>query len=424
MKKCNKVSNVKQHKARKKTFESNQYWCIGYTEVLDSEELDHKTIVKARSAELAKQILVKKLNEKEDFVKVRSITISLIHSKWCINSLSRPLSISQWESIRAVSFPNDYDRIFNFTKPRTEDQSNRFNTSPYRDKPLTEERLTELRQQAKHLSNHYNKNSFKPLCPDLVKLCNNKHYIKKHKLKSGFASLNIPEHKEKEIEYLKEIMVEYGGNLQYITDSLNFPKGAMQRALKRFSEVDWKNDYPLTFVREIDRSYQQTEEYKLKMSIANKKRDYTPPPNKKGTKVYEKWKKSITPTLEAKKQKRNDKYKSEMIKFLRQTDHDRAESAKLMGISKGYFEHLVLTFKKLDPDFKKEFCGEAARIKVIEANKKRFREKRIAFLKENKHLILQAYHQNNECYSYAAKAFNVNPTTFLRWMQDIKKYEV
>ena len=89
-------SKVKQSEARKKKFSHNQYWCIGYTECYhQGPERDFKTILKARSFELAKEILLKRLGEDKNFSGIRSVTVSLIHDCWHIADLRKKLSIKQ-----------------------------------------------------------------------------------------------------------------------------------------------------------------------------------------------------------------------------------------------------------------------------------------------------------------------------------------
>ena len=198
-----------------------------------------------------------------------------------------------------------------------------------------------------------------------------------------------------------------------------------KRTLNKFSEVDWKKDFPLTFKRKQDYSFTQSSEYKAKMAEIIKNRDWRPTPNKKGTKQYKKWKQTITPTLEAKTQKLFKEHKENMMKFMRETNCDRKKSAELMGISHGYFTNLLYRFKKEDEAFAEEFCSkEICSRSRSEANKKRHMENRLKFLRENKHLILQAYYQNGESDYKAAKALNIEFNTFRRWRARLEEYKV
>ena len=154
-----KVSKVNQKKSRKQKFSVDRYWCVSYTEKhKDSSERDFKTIIKARSADLAKEILTDRLNEDKDFHSIASPTCSLIHSKWNIRAFCKPLTVTQWAAIRAVAFPNDRNKVFKFEKKRKEGQVNRFNTTQGN---LSDERKSELRAMAFDLSQQYIKNTFK-----------------------------------------------------------------------------------------------------------------------------------------------------------------------------------------------------------------------------------------------------------------------
>ena len=107
-------SKIKQSVARRKKFSHNQYWCIGYTECYNQGvERDFKTIIKARSAALAKEILLLRLKEDDNFSHIRTVSGSMIHDCWQIATLRKKLSIEQWASIRNVAFPNEWNKVFN-----------------------------------------------------------------------------------------------------------------------------------------------------------------------------------------------------------------------------------------------------------------------------------------------------------------------
>ena len=148
-----KVSKVNQKKSRKQKFSVDRYWCVSYTEKYkDTSERDFKTVVKARSAELAKIILKDRLSEDKYFSSIVSPICSLIHSKWNIRAFCKPLTITQWAAIRAVAFPNDRNKVFKFEKKRREGQVNRFNTTQ---RDLSDKRKSELRVMAIDLSKQY-----------------------------------------------------------------------------------------------------------------------------------------------------------------------------------------------------------------------------------------------------------------------------
>ena len=142
-------AKVKQSQARRKKFSHDQYWCVSYTEMYHAgQERDFRTIIKARSALLSKEILNARLQEDKNFKKIRTLTFSLIHEWWYIATLRKKLSIKQWESIRNVSFPNDWNRLFKFEKKRMKGQTNRFNVPPT---VLSPEHKKKLRDAANKL---------------------------------------------------------------------------------------------------------------------------------------------------------------------------------------------------------------------------------------------------------------------------------
>ena len=240
-------SQVKQAQARKKKFSHDQYWCVGYTEMYhQGEERDFRTIVKARSLRLAKEILKMRLKEDSNFHKIRSSGGSLIHEHWYIATLRKKLSIDQWASIRNVSFPNDWNKIFKFEKKRIKGQKNRYNVPPT---ILSPEHKEKLRKAANKLVDDYVRHTFKPMCPWLRAECHKASYFKVYGQRKGFASLQNPEHAAQELAYLKKLMEESGGNIRYASEKAGVVRSSFRRALDRFPEVDWRKEFPLTYMR-------------------------------------------------------------------------------------------------------------------------------------------------------------------------------
>ena len=115
-----------QLKYRRTKFSFDQYWKIGYTEhSRDGNELDYHTIIKARSADLAKKILIKKVKEDNPSHKIKSLQIFMFAHDTHIGGLK--LNIKDWQCIKAASFPNFANHLFKHHKPRPEGYNNRFN---------------------------------------------------------------------------------------------------------------------------------------------------------------------------------------------------------------------------------------------------------------------------------------------------------
>jgi hypothetical protein len=82
-------------------------------------------------------------------------------------------------------------------------------------------------------------------------------------------------------------------------------------------------------------------------------------------------------------------------------------------------------FVKEDSEFEKEFWSKEISMRLKEAScRKTRKENRLKFIKENKHLIMQAYYQEGKLDHQAAKIFKVDTRTFKSWREDIEKHEV
>ena len=99
------IMSKTQKKARNTKYQFDQYWAIHYTEVfLNLKERDYKVIIKARSAELAKSILKKKVKEDNSRNKITNLQIYMLKPKMALNKLR--LTIGDWKHVHQASFPN------------------------------------------------------------------------------------------------------------------------------------------------------------------------------------------------------------------------------------------------------------------------------------------------------------------------------
>jgi hypothetical protein len=111
---------------RKTTFPIDQYWNVHYTEIFkDKTEKDYKTIIKSRSANFAKEILLKKVKEDNPGHRIKSFSCFLLSKKSTINNLK--LDLKDWGHIRACSFPNVANILFKHLYERPKHYTNRFN---------------------------------------------------------------------------------------------------------------------------------------------------------------------------------------------------------------------------------------------------------------------------------------------------------
>jgi hypothetical protein len=115
-----------QSKFRKQKFTYDQYWGVHYTEILkDKSELDYQSVIKARSAECAINILTKKTSEDNCGHKIKSVQVFMFSHESKLYNLK--LNIEDWKHIRACSFPNFANHLFKHHKPRPKGYKNRFN---------------------------------------------------------------------------------------------------------------------------------------------------------------------------------------------------------------------------------------------------------------------------------------------------------
>ena len=90
-------------------------------------------------------------------------------------------------------------------------------------------------------------------------------------------------------------------------------------------------------------------------------------------------------------------WKERLISALRKHGHKRAETSAELGVTTSHMNRLMNKFAKEDEAFKKEFWSPEISMKLKRAAcRKTRRLNRLTFIKENKHLILQAYYQHGK----------------------------
>ena len=106
-KKTKKKSSNAQYEFRRANFSFYQYWIFYYTECYkDETEKDFVTFIKAKSYELAKNILVSKVKEDLPGTKIKSTQGYMLHKDYKNGRSNRHFSIKDWENVKASSFPN------------------------------------------------------------------------------------------------------------------------------------------------------------------------------------------------------------------------------------------------------------------------------------------------------------------------------
>lgn len=94
-------------------FYYSQYWCASYSVLSSSgSTLKFKSVIRARSASFAKEILIKKISNDEPHFKLKNIKISMFRKNTRINN--KKLSILDWRDIQQCSFPNSLNILFKY----------------------------------------------------------------------------------------------------------------------------------------------------------------------------------------------------------------------------------------------------------------------------------------------------------------------
>ena len=106
-----------QLKFRQKRFSCDQYWKLTYTLFKNKSAEDvFVSVVKSRSYDFAKSILIKKLGNDDPNMKVKNINGCMFHPNFNFNRSSEKklnlINIKDWEDIRKCSFPNENDYLF------------------------------------------------------------------------------------------------------------------------------------------------------------------------------------------------------------------------------------------------------------------------------------------------------------------------
>ena len=104
---------------RKKRWSFDQYYKIYFTIFKNhSFELNYVTVLKARSFEFAKDLLVLKLKEDEPDFKVKNIRGYMFHKDYHFDRSSidseNKITIEDWANIRACAYPNQNNFLFKY----------------------------------------------------------------------------------------------------------------------------------------------------------------------------------------------------------------------------------------------------------------------------------------------------------------------
>ena len=113
---------------RKKKWGIDQYWKITYTLYVDnSEEKDYVSVIKARSFDLAKDFLFKKIKQDDHYLKIKNLRGYMFHPNYSFersgNKSVNLINMKDWENIRNCAYPNENNHLFKMVvKIRSEEE--------------------------------------------------------------------------------------------------------------------------------------------------------------------------------------------------------------------------------------------------------------------------------------------------------------
>lgn len=313
----------RQAEYRRTTFKSAQYWNINYTERYSAgNEKDFKTIIFAKSYELALHILRSRLHEDDPSIKIKAVQGFMFHKKYHSSSNGR-LGLKEWEQIRKSSFPNENNFLFKIEVPREEGKTNRFNKTNY-------EHLKSI-GFSKGESNWSTRNRKGTVLPLEERT---------HKIWIGHWVPWNPSLRQATKNKLIEALSKCGNNRSHAADYLGFNRNKIYKLFQKFPEIDWKKEYPPPRPRgpKNPHAHSQTMRASMKRRMDNGEVPFSfKDPAKSEKKRLENMKK-------AKKSKREaqlDDMTPKIDEALKATQGSRRKAAKLLNISISAFSKML-----------------------------------------------------------------------------------
>lgn len=234
------MSKLQRYNRRKK-YQFDQFWAAHYTEIYsDKTERDYKTVIKARSSDYAKEILIKKTKEDNSNHLLKNIQIYMFQPGGSLNNLS--LTIADWDHIHKASFPNVANVLFKCHIPRPKDWLTRTNSK----KPKFS-----------------NKNAFKKL--------NQAHKCQLSKEQKAYMKWDgkwkpWPVTERNALKQRIQLALKmFGNNRTHAAKHLRMHVRHLYKLMhNKFIEVDWTKDFPPPVVSIVD---QKTSREKRNESI-------------------------------------------------------------------------------------------------------------------------------------------------------------
>ena len=236
---------------RRELFNASQYWNINYTEEYSSGvEKDFKTVISAKSYQLAIRILETRLKEDNPLIKVKSVQGFMFHKEYrSVNS--GKLRVKNWEQIRKASFPNENNFLFKVEIPRPEWKTNRFNKTN-----LEHVKSIGFKKGESNWATRNLKGKVLPL------------EERAHKIWRGRWVDWDPYLRENAKNELLDALAKSKNNRTYTAELLGVARNTMYKLFRKFPEIDWEKDYaPLHSSRVPSKAKRVKRKFELKEMI-------------------------------------------------------------------------------------------------------------------------------------------------------------
>ena len=329
-----KKKNIQQG-FRQEQFKHNQFWNISYTEKYkDGSEKDFKTVIKAKSYDHAKEILLLKLEEDDPSIKAKAIQGFMFHKTYVILSPVRKLlGVKEWEHIHNAAFPNENNVLFKLEMPRPIWKTNRFNGSGKNN--LSHIKKFGFKKGKENWSYIHKKGKSLPLSERSDKLYHGK-----------WVEWDEEDRNEKKNEII-EALLENDNCRDRAARFLGISRSQFYRFLNKFTEVDWENEYPTSTPKFPIFTKEEYSEMAKKAWVTMKANGTIPFGGKSNTpKVNAKRSASIKKTMKERRIKKFKKLEPEIREALSANGNCRKKAAKYLGMKAARFMKYLHGIKK------------------------------------------------------------------------------
>jgi len=320
-----------QKKFRKTLFPYHQYWIVYFTEKYsDNSEKDFVTFIKAKSYDLAKSILKRRVLEQDKSIKLKSVLGYLLHSNYKNTYTGDKLSLKDWDNVKKSAFPNINNFLFKKEITRPEGYTCRFNKVD-RDQV----KKVGFKKGAENWSTKNRKGKFKKLHERKGLRWNGYDWVKWDK-----EEMNHTKHK------IIHALITNNNNRKLAAESLNIGRGTLYKLMARCETKDWWNsNYPIE-KRIPPRVSKEQRSATQKRVMAERMASGIKPFSCSSKEIEEK----RLSNLRASKAKERDEYRKSLIpkikKALSENNNIRTAAARSLGVKRGTLKAWMLRTKE------------------------------------------------------------------------------